>query len=140
LGTPSAVCSPRSYSATATPSLGWDRRRADQGSAPAADSALRVGNLGNIDAAVSLTKAQFRYGFGNGISEDESDELFDKWAMSSPGRPLFQAAGANVNPRAQTKVDTKNQGPRTAAAHQGGKDHTVPETKRQVDCSTWHHA
>ena len=32
-GTPSVVCLPRSYSAAATPSVGWDRRCADQGSA-----------------------------------------------------------------------------------------------------------
>jgi pimeloyl-ACP methyl ester carboxylesterase len=102
----------------------WDRRRADQGSAPAADLGAEgrvraLKNPGNIDAAVSLTEKQLRYGFGNGISEDKSEELFDKWAIPSPGRRLFQAASANFNPHAQTKVDTKNQGPRTAAAHHG---------------------
>ena len=94
-------------------------------------SALRVAsvalkNPGNIDAAVSLTREQFRYGFGNGISEDESDELFDKWAIPSPGRPLFQAATANFNPHAQTKVDTKNEDRGPLLLTMGGKDHTVP--------------
>jgi pimeloyl-ACP methyl ester carboxylesterase len=82
-----------------------------KGVLPLPISALRVAfvalkNPGNIDAAVSLTKEQFRYGFGNAISDDESDELFDKWPIPSPGRPLFQAATANFNPHAQTKVDT----------------------------------
>jgi hypothetical protein len=66
-------------------------------------------NPGNIDAAVSRTREQFRYGFGNGISAEESDQLFDTWAIPSPGRPLFHAATANFNPHAQTKVDTHNE-------------------------------
>jgi hypothetical protein len=53
-------------------------------------------NPGNIDAAVSRTREQFRYGF-------------DTWAIPSPGRPLFHAATANFNPHAQTKVDTHNE-------------------------------
>ena len=97
-------------------------------------------NPGNIDAAVSLTEKQLRYGFGNGISEDKSEELFDKWAIPSPGRRLFQAASANFNPHAQTKVDTKNQGPRTAAAHHGGKDHTVPEAVSKSTYKQYRHS
>jgi hypothetical protein len=95
-------------------------------------SALRVAfaalkNPGNIDAAISLTKEQFRYGFGNAIDEDESAALFDRWTIPSPARPLFQAAGANVNPHAATKVDTGNAGRGPLLLTMGGKDHTVPE-------------
>ena len=102
-----------------------------KGVLPLPISALRVAfvalkNPGNIDAAVSLTKEQ-RYGFGNGITEDESDDLFDIWAIPSPGRPLFQAASANFNPHAQTKVDKKNQDRGPLLLTMGGKDHTVSE-------------
>src|SRR3954468_16778517 len=60
-------------------------------------SALRVAfvalrNPGNIDAAISLTREQFHYGFGNAITEQESSELYDRWTIPSPARPLFQAA------------------------------------------------
>ena len=102
-----------------------------KGVLPLPISALRVAfvalkNPGNIDAAVSLTKEQFRYGFGNGIDEAESDELYDRWTIPSPARPLFQAAGANVNPHAATKVDTAaDRGPLLLTM--GALDHTVPE-------------
>jgi len=95
-------------------------------------SALRVAftalrNPGNIDAAISLDKEQFHYGFGNAITEDESAELFDRWTIPSPARPLFQAAGANFHPNAATKVDTGNEDRGPLLLTMGGQDHTVPE-------------
>src|SRR6478752_3849186 len=73
-------------------------------------SALRVAsvalrNPGNRNKAVSLTKEQFRYGFGNAISQAESDELYDKWAIPSPGKPLFEAASANLSRRSPAKIN-----------------------------------
>jgi pimeloyl-ACP methyl ester carboxylesterase len=95
-------------------------------------SALRVASIAlknpanRNKRAVSLTRAQFRYGFGNAISEQESDALFDKWTVPSPGKPLFEAATANFTPRSPAKVDTANgkRGPLLLIA--GGQDHTVP--------------
>ncbi len=37
-----------------------------------------LGNPTNLHKAVSLTEKQFRYGFGNAVSEQESAELFEK--------------------------------------------------------------
>ena len=95
-------------------------------------SALRVASIGlrstaNKDKrAVSLTREQFRYGFGNALSQQESDELYDRWTIPSPGRPLFEAATANLSSRSPAKVDTGNhtRGPLLLTA--GGRDHTVP--------------
>lgn len=94
-------------------------------------SSLRVASVAlrnpvNRNRAVALTRKQFRYGFGNAISADESDELYDRWTIPSPGKPLFEAAVANVSPRSPAKVDTENatRGPLLLTA--GGKDHTVP--------------
>ena len=39
---------------------------------------------GNRKRAVALTRKQFRYGFGNALSEGESGELFDQWAIPAP--------------------------------------------------------
>jgi len=66
-------------------------------------SALRVAsvalrNPSNRHRAVALTREQFRYGFGNALSGTESDELYMRWAIPSPGRTLFEAALANVSP------------------------------------------
>src|SRR5207237_8057894 len=68
----------------------------------------------------------FRYGFGNAISPRESDELYDRWTIPSPGKPLFEAAFAAFSPQSPAKVNTDNttRGPLLLTA--GGKDHTVP--------------
>jgi non-heme chloroperoxidase len=94
-------------------------------------SALRVAsvalrNPANKKRAVSVTREQFRYGFGNALPAEESDALYERWAIPSPGKPLFEAAFANLMPGSPAKVDTKNatRGPLLLTA--GGKDHTVP--------------
>ncbi len=96
-------------------------------------SALRASfptlrNPGNVDAAVSLTREQFRYAFGNAIPQAESNELFDRWTIPSPARPLFQAATANLNPNAQTKVDVRNGDRGPLLLTMGGRDRIVPES------------
>ena len=76
--------------------------------------------------AQALTREQFRYGFGNTLPAQESDELYDRWAIPSPGKTLFEAAFANFTPNSPAKVNTRNKtrGPLLVTA--GGKDHTVP--------------
>ena len=51
-----------------------------------------LGNPANLHKAVSLTEKEFKFGFGNALSGQESGELFGKWAIPAPARPLFQAA------------------------------------------------
>ena len=76
--------------------------------------------------AVPQTAKQFYYVFGNALSEQESDELFARYAIPAPGRPLFEAAFANVFPNSPAKVNrTADRGPLLIIG--GGKDHTVPE-------------
>jgi non-heme chloroperoxidase len=94
-------------------------------------SALRVASIAlrnpaNKNRAVALNAKQFRYGFGNALTESESNELFERWTIASPGKPLFEAAAANFSPHSPAKVDTSNatRGPLLITA--GGKDHTVP--------------
>ena len=66
-------------------------------------------NPGNKHKAVSLTAEQFRFAFGNAISPEESDALYDQWTIPAPGKPLFEAAAANFNPHSPAKVDTANE-------------------------------
>jgi pimeloyl-ACP methyl ester carboxylesterase len=84
-------------------------------------------NPANKHRSVMSTAEQFRYGFGNTLSDDESNALHDRWVIPSPARPLFEAAAANVSPHSPAKVDTDNpdRGPLLLIA--GGQDHTVPE-------------
>jgi pimeloyl-ACP methyl ester carboxylesterase len=94
-------------------------------------SALRVASVAlrkpaNKNAAVSLTREQFRYGFGNALTQKESNDLFDQWTIPSPGKPLFEVASANFAPSSPAKVNTANatRGPLLLIG--GGRDHTVP--------------
>jgi alpha-beta hydrolase superfamily lysophospholipase len=94
-------------------------------------SALRVAgialrNPSNRNRAVSLTPEQFRFGFANAVSADEAAALYERWAIPSPGKPLFEAAVANFQPHSPARVDTHkaDRGPLLVTA--GGQDHTVP--------------
>lgn len=93
-------------------------------------SSLRVASIAlrnpaHRKGAVALTRGQFRYGFGNALTEQESDELYERWAIPSPGRPLFEAAVANVSPSSPAKVDVRNATRGPLLLTLGGKDHTV---------------
>jgi pimeloyl-ACP methyl ester carboxylesterase len=81
----------------------------------------------NLTRAVSLTRAEFRYGFGNALSEEESDALYDRWSIPSPARPLFQAAVANFVLHAEAEVDTANATRGPLLLISGTADHTVPD-------------
>src|SRR5262249_62107207 len=59
----------------------------------------------NKHRSVSLTAEQFRFAFGSAISEEESADLYERWSIPAPGRPLYEAAAANFNPHSPAKVD-----------------------------------
>jgi len=97
-------------------------------------------NPGNRHRAVSLTAEQFRYAFGNAIPEEESRELFDKWAIPAPGKPLFEAAAANFNPHSPAKVDTANEMRGPLLLITGGRDNTVPESVTRATLKQYRHS
>jgi pimeloyl-ACP methyl ester carboxylesterase len=86
-----------------------------------------LGNPANLHKAVSLTGKEFRFGFGNALSQDESDALFERWTIPSPARPLFEAAVANFSLHSPAKVDTKNAERGPLLLISGTEDHTVPD-------------
>ncbi len=87
-----------------------------------------LGNPANKKRTVSLTAKQFRYSFGNAISEEESDSLHEAWTIPGPGRPLFEDATANFTRNSPAAVDTHTavRGPLLLAS--GTEDHTVPKS------------
>jgi len=97
-------------------------------------------NPSNKHRAVSLTAEQFRFAFGNAIPEEESDALFEQWAIPAPGKPLFEAASANFNPHSPAKVDTANAGRGPLLLVSGGKDHTVPEAVTRATLKQYRHS
>jgi pimeloyl-ACP methyl ester carboxylesterase len=85
-----------------------------------------LGKPANRNRAVPLTYEQFRFAFANAVSEDDAQRLYEKFAVPASGKPLFQAASANLNPWTEAKVDTKNPDRGPLLIIDGEKDNTVP--------------
>jgi pimeloyl-ACP methyl ester carboxylesterase len=85
-----------------------------------------LGNPFNLNRSVSLTEKQFRFGFTNAVSESEAQELYKKYAMPAPARPLFQAATATFNPNSATRVNLENATRGPLLLISGLADNTVP--------------
>jgi pimeloyl-ACP methyl ester carboxylesterase len=97
-------------------------------------------NPANRHKSVALTSEQFRYGFGNAVSPEESDKLWEQWAIPSPGKPLFEAAVSNFVPNSPAKVDTHNEGRGPLLLMMGGEDHTVPEAITKATLKQYRHS
>jgi alpha-beta hydrolase superfamily lysophospholipase len=85
-----------------------------------------LGNPTNTHKAVMLSPQEFHYSFTNTLSEEESAAVYDRYAVPGPGLVLFQAALANFNPHAATKVDFNNDDRAPLLIIGGGVDHVVP--------------
>jgi alpha-beta hydrolase superfamily lysophospholipase len=83
-------------------------------------------NPTNTHKAVMLTPEEFHYSFTNTLTEADSAEVYDRYAVPGPGRVLFQAALANFNPHAATRVDFDNDDRAPLLIIGGGADHVVP--------------
>ena len=102
-----------------------------RGVLPLPISALRsaspvLRNPANRRRAVPLTLQQFRYGFANALGEEKAMSLYNDFAVSGAGKPIFQAAAANLNPWTEVKVDTKSPDRGPLLIISGELDHTVP--------------
>ena len=94
-------------------------------------STLRVGfpalrNPANVGKAAALTFDEFRYAFGNTLTEDEARAAYERYAVPGPDRVLFQGGLANLTPRAATHVDFGNADRAPLLLIAGGKDHVSP--------------
>lgn len=76
---------------------------------------------------VTLTWEQFAFGWANALSEEEGRVLYEEFHVPASSVPIFQAATANFNPFAETRVITDNhdRGPLLLIA--GAEDNTVPQ-------------
>jgi pimeloyl-ACP methyl ester carboxylesterase len=89
-------------------------------------SAPVLSNPLNRGRAVTLTFAQFKYGWTNALSDEEAKELYETYHVAAPGVALMQMANANLNPSTEAKVDTRNPDRGPLLILDGEKDHTVP--------------
>jgi non-heme chloroperoxidase len=80
----------------------------------------------NRNRAVTLTLEQFRYGWANAVDAAEAKKLHEEFHVAAPGKPIFQAAMANLNPATEVKVDSGNPERGPLLIFTGEKDHAVP--------------
>jgi len=79
----------------------------------------------NRTRTVALTHQQWRYAFANTLTATDAEAAYERYHVPAPGRPIWQAATANLRPRSPTRVDFRYHGaPLLMIA--GGADHTVP--------------
>jgi non-heme chloroperoxidase len=80
----------------------------------------------NRGKAVTLTLDQFRYGWANAVDPAEAKQLHEEFHVAAPGKPIFQAAMANLNPATEVKVDSRNPQRGPLLIFTGEVDHAVP--------------
>ncbi len=80
----------------------------------------------NRGRAVTLTLEEFRYGWANTLDADEVKQLHETYHVAAPGKPIFQAAMANLNPGTEVKVDSGNPERGPLLIFTGEEDHAVP--------------
>jgi pimeloyl-ACP methyl ester carboxylesterase len=90
-------------------------------------------NPANARRAVPLDFEQFRYAFANTMTEREAREAFQLNAIPAPGRIVFQAGLANLNPWAATKVDYRNDRRAPLLLIAGSEDHIVPASVNRAN-------
>jgi pimeloyl-ACP methyl ester carboxylesterase len=102
-----------------------------RGVLPLPFSALRAAspvlkNPFNRGKAITLTFDQFKYGWTNALTEEESKQLYDTYHVAAPGVALMQMANANLNPWSEGKLNPKNPERGPLLIIDGEVDHTVP--------------
>jgi pimeloyl-ACP methyl ester carboxylesterase len=85
-----------------------------------------LANPANRGRAITLSFEQFRYSWANGPSEEEARRIYERHHVAAPGKPIFQAAVANLNPGTELRVDTRAAGRGPLLLFTGGVDHAVP--------------
>jgi pimeloyl-ACP methyl ester carboxylesterase len=80
----------------------------------------------NKHRAVALTFEEFHYSFTNTMDDAHARAAFERYAVPSPGRVLWEGAFANFNPRTPLQLDFKNADRAPLLLIAGGSDHVVP--------------
>jgi pimeloyl-ACP methyl ester carboxylesterase len=95
-------------------------------------------NPANRKRTVALTYKEFRYGFANTMADADAKAAFEQQAIPGPGRPVFEAGLANLNPRAVTKVNYRNDQRAPLLLIAGSDDHTVPAAVNRSNYHKYH--
>jgi pimeloyl-ACP methyl ester carboxylesterase len=74
----------------------------------------------------AMTPEQFHRGFTNTMGDEDAQAAYERYAVAAPGRVIYQAAFANVSPRAVTKVDFHKDDRPPLLVLGNSQDHTIP--------------
>ena len=88
-------------------------------------SAPVLAHPSNRAKATMLTAEQFHYAFTNTVSEEESQALYDRYAVPCANHVLFEGAFENFVPHSPARIDVKRDRPPILLIA-GGSDHLVP--------------
>jgi pimeloyl-ACP methyl ester carboxylesterase len=83
-------------------------------------------NPSNNHRAVPLTPRQFHYAFTNTLTATESRFVYERYAVPGPAHVLFEAAFANFQPHAATRINFQNPNRPPLLLVAGEKDHISP--------------
>ncbi len=83
-----------------------------------------LANPFNVGGATMLTPEQFRYAFTNTVSHEESQALYDRYAIPCANRVFLEGAFENFAPHSPAHVDVKLDRPPILLIT-GGADHLV---------------
>jgi pimeloyl-ACP methyl ester carboxylesterase len=73
-----------------------------------------------------MTPKQFRRGFTNTMTDADADAVYERYYVPAPGRVIFQASFANLNPHAVTKVDFHKDDRAPLLVMGNDQDQTIP--------------
>jgi pimeloyl-ACP methyl ester carboxylesterase len=97
-------------------------------------------NPANRHRAVGFTPEQFHYAFTNTLSEEESNEVYERLQIPAPGRFVWDGVLANFTPGHQdTYVNFSNEDRAPLLFIAGGEDNIMPPAVNQSNAKHYRH-
>ncbi len=97
-------------------------------------------NPANRMKAVGFTPEQFHYAFANTLSEEESQEVYDRYHIPAPGRLVWGGVLANFTPGHQdTYVDFRNEDRAPLLFIAGEEDNLMPPAVNESNVKHYRH-
>src|SRR3954465_9873153 len=83
-------------------------------------------NPANRKRTIPMTPEQFRFSFTNTMNDADAEAAYARYYVPAPGRVIYQASLANLNPHAGTKADFHRAAPPPLLVMGNDKDQTIP--------------
>jgi pimeloyl-ACP methyl ester carboxylesterase len=98
-------------------------------------------NPANRHRAVGFTEEQWHYAFTNTLSEEDSEEAYERYHVPAPGRFVWDGVLANFTPGHQdTYVNFRNEDRAPLLFIAGSEDNIMPPAVSQSNAKHYRHA